>query len=112
MAGETVAVRALARLRLPAQRFDSDDQLRFADALRYNPWHCLPEHRPLGSSNRARRRMYAELAELRQTMNGARHVEPTGAETFDDPAASPPTGTPADGAAAQPSDHLTSRRKP
>jgi hypothetical protein len=72
----------VARLRLPAQRFDSDAQLAFADALRYNPWHSRPEHRPLGSSNRARRRMYSELAALRQRMNAAAHVEPTGAETF------------------------------
>ena len=72
----------VARLRLPAQRFDSDEQLAFADALRYNPWHSLPEHRPLGSSNRARRRMYTELAALRQRMNATAHVEPTGAETF------------------------------
>ena len=72
----------VARLRLPAQRFDSDAQLAFADALRYNPWHSLPEHRPLGNSNRARRRMYTELAALRQRMNATAHVEPTGAETF------------------------------
>ncbi len=25
---------------------------RFADVLRYNPWHSLAEHRPLGNSNR------------------------------------------------------------
>ena len=73
----------VARLRLPAQRFDSDAQLAFADVLRYNPWHSLPAHRPLGNSNRARRRMYAELAALRQRMNRVEHVEPTGAETFD-----------------------------
>ena len=72
----------VARLRLPAQRFDSDAQLAFADALRYNPWHSLPAHRPLGNSNRARLRMYAELAELRQAMNQVPHVEPTGKETF------------------------------
>jgi len=73
---------AVARLTLPRQRFDSDEQLAFADVLRYNPWHSLAAHRPLGNSNRARRRMYAELAELRQQMNGVRHVEPTGAEEF------------------------------
>jgi hypothetical protein len=72
----------VARLRLPRQRFDSDEQLAFADVLRYNPWHSLPEHRPLGNSNRARRRMYAELAALRQRMNDVPHVEPTGEETF------------------------------
>ena len=74
----------VAHLRLPAQTFTSDAQLRFADVLRYNPWHSLPEHRPLGNSNRARRRMYAEMARLRQSMNQVEHVEPTGAETFDD----------------------------
>ncbi len=73
---------AVARLRLPRQRFDSDEQLRFADVLRYNPWHSRREHRPLGNSNRARRRMYAELAELRQQMNSVTPVEPTGDESF------------------------------
>jgi len=72
----------VARLRLPAQRFDSDRQLAFADVLRYNPWHSLAEHKPLGNSNRARRRMYAELAWLRQAMNQVAHVEPTGDEEF------------------------------
>ena len=74
----------VARLRLLEQRFDSDAQLRFADVLRYNPWHSLPEHKPLGNSNRARREMYWELAKLRQAMNSVEHVEPTGDETFPD----------------------------
>ncbi len=74
----------VAELRLVKQQFDSDPQLRFADALRYNPWHSLPEHKPLGNSNRARRQMYWELAKLRQSMNDVQHVEPTGTETFID----------------------------
>jgi hypothetical protein len=74
----------VARLRIPAQQFDSDAQLAFADVLRYNPWHSLPDHRPLGNSNRARRRMYAELADLRQSMNAVSHVEPDGSEVFTD----------------------------
>ncbi len=84
----------VATLRLPRQRFDSDAQLRFADVLRYNPWHSLPEHRPLGNSNRARRTMYLELAELRQSMNQVQHVEPTGAEVFDQAVSpyEPPSG--------------------
>jgi hypothetical protein len=79
----------VARLRLPAQRFDSDEQLAFADVLRFNPWHSLPEHRPLGNSNRARKRMYAELARLRQAMNQVEHVEPTGDEVFPGSAPTP-----------------------
>jgi hypothetical protein len=72
----------VAKLRLPAQRFDYDAQLAFADNLSYNPWHSLPEHRPLGNQNRARRTMYWELSRLRQAMNAAAHVEPTGDEVF------------------------------
>ena len=72
----------VARLRLPPERFDSDEQLAFADVLRYNPWHSLPEHKPLGNSNRARKQMYWELARLRQAMNQVEHVEPTGEERF------------------------------
>ena len=72
----------VARLRLPAQKFTSDEQLAFADVLRYNPWHSLPEHKPLGNSNRARGQMYWELASLRQAMNGVQHIEPTGEENF------------------------------
>src|SRR5205807_613511 len=60
----------VALLRLPAQRFDSPEQLQFADRLSYNPWHSLPEHRPLGNQNRARRAIYLELSRLRQAMNG------------------------------------------
>ena len=71
-----------AVLRIPRQRFDSPEQLAFARVLTYNPWHCIPEHRPLGNQSRARRRMYSELSRLRQQMNTVQHYEPTGDETF------------------------------
>jgi len=74
---------SVATLRLPRQKFDSPAQLDFARVLCYNPWHCIAEHRPLGNQSRARRRMYAALAQLRQTMNGVSHYEPTGNERFD-----------------------------
>jgi hypothetical protein len=73
----------VATLRIPKQKFDSPKQLAFAHNLRLNPWHCLPEHRPLGNQSRARRRMYEELAIFRQKMNNEAHIEPTGNETFD-----------------------------
>lgn len=73
----------VARLELPVQRFDSPAQLAFASRLSINPWHCLGEHRPLGNQNRGRRRIYETLSMLRQEMNGTRHYEPDGAETFD-----------------------------
>ena len=73
-----------AVLRIPRQRFDSPEQLEFARVLSYNPWHCVPEHRPLGNQSRARKRMYSELSRLRQQMNGVEHYEPTGDEVFPD----------------------------
>lgn len=73
----------VAKLRIPRQRFDSPAQLAFADNLSFNPWHCMPQHRPLGNLNRARRHVYYELSKLRQKMNDHRHIEPTGAERFD-----------------------------
>jgi hypothetical protein len=74
----------VATLRIPRQRFDSPKQFAFAHNLSYNPWHCVPEHRPLGNQSRARRRMYWELSRLRQEMNATPHIEPTGDERFDD----------------------------
>jgi hypothetical protein len=73
----------VGRLRIPAQHFDSPGQLAFADNLSFNPWHCVAAHRPLGNQNRARRTIYQHLSEVRQAMNRAAHVEPTGHETFD-----------------------------
>ena len=72
-----------ATLRIPRQKFDSPAQMDFARLLSYNPWHCIPEHRPLGNQSRARRRMYDTLSRLRHTMNGVPLYEPTGDEVFD-----------------------------
>jgi hypothetical protein len=72
-----------ATLRLPRQTFNSPAQMAFARRLSYNPWHCIPEHRPLGNQSRARRRMYLALSTLRHTMNAVPHYEPTGDEVFE-----------------------------
>jgi len=71
-----------AVLRIPRQKFDSPEQLEFARVLKFNPWHCVPEHRPLGNQSRARKRMYTELSNFRQQMNNVKHYEPTGDEVF------------------------------
>ena len=62
-----------AVLRIPRQTFDSPEQIAFARMLMFNPLHSIPEHRPLGNVSRARKRMYYELAQLRQKMNNADH---------------------------------------
>jgi len=78
-----------ATLRIPRQTFDSPEQRAFPRYLTFNPWHCIAEHRPLGNQSRARRRMYWELARLRQRVNADVHYEPTGDEIF--PGWTPPT---------------------
>jgi hypothetical protein len=85
----------VATLRIPRQEFDNPAQFAFTRNLKFNPWHCLPEHRPLGNQSRARKRMYDELAKFRQKMNGASHIEPTGDERFDSVsiAGDPPQGS-------------------
>ncbi|MFG2287937.1 hypothetical protein ACGFOU_17980 [Streptomyces sp. NPDC048595] len=68
----------VATLRLPRQEFDEGEQFALADRLSFNPWHALPEHRPLGNQNRARRTIYLELSQLRQSMNGTPREDPGG----------------------------------
>jgi hypothetical protein len=74
---------SVATLLIPAQKFDSPAQINFEKQLSYNPWHCIPEHRPLGNQSRARQRMYLTLSALRHQMNAIAHYEPTGDEVFD-----------------------------
>ena len=71
-----------ATVHIPKQTFDTPAQFDFARRLKFNPWHSLPAHRPLGNQSRARFRMYRELSNFRQQMNLTSHLEPTGDEVF------------------------------
>ena len=73
----------VAKVHIPRQKFDHEAQFEFARRLKMNPWHCIPEHRPLGNQSRARMRMYRELSRFRQEMNQTSHVEPNGGEVFE-----------------------------
>ena len=66
----------VARIRIPRQEFDTPERTLLARQLSFNPWHAIPEHRPLGNQNRARKAIYLELSRLRQSMNHEPHVEP------------------------------------
>jgi hypothetical protein len=74
----------VATLRIRRQKFDDPAQFAFTRNLKFNPWHCLADHRPLGNQSRARKRMYDELAKFRQKMNAASHIEPTADDWFGD----------------------------
>lgn len=67
----------VATITIPPQTFDSPGQMAFCEALSYTPWHSLPEHRPLGGINRARKFIYEDSSTLRH-----RKIEPTGEEKF------------------------------
>ena len=73
----------VATLRIPPQKFDSPEQLKFARNLSFNPWHSIAEHRPLGNQGRARKYIYLKTSKFRQQMNRDRRIEPTGEEKFD-----------------------------
>ncbi len=73
----------VATVHIPKQQFESPKLIEFTKRLKMNPWHCLPENRPLGNLNRARLRLYSELSKFRQDMNQTTHIEPTGDEKFE-----------------------------
>jgi hypothetical protein len=68
--------RKVARVEILQQDFDTPDQQVFGENLSFNPWRCLPEHRPLGGINRARRQVYRALSAFRHDRNAAPRVEP------------------------------------
>ena len=72
----------LATISIYPQKFDSPEQMRFAENLSWSPWNCLPEHEPLGGINRARRQVYAESRELRFKTNSVASIAVTGREIF------------------------------
>ena len=70
----------VAAIRIPKQTFASKEQMQFAENLSFTPWHSLPDHRPLGGINRARRTIYETISRLRHQRNSAPRREPTGEE--------------------------------
>ena len=75
----------VATITIPAQTFDSPEQMAFCENLSFTPWHSLPEHGPLGAVNRVRRTVYEQVSKVRHALNHAPREEPTGAETFPRP---------------------------
>jgi catalase len=59
--------RAVARIQIPQQEIGDADTVQKCEERAFNPWHCLPEHRPLGNMNRARRDIYDAMAAFRHS---------------------------------------------
>jgi hypothetical protein len=73
----------VATVHIPQQEFTSPQKMEYAEHISFAPWHALPEHRPLGGLNRARRVAYETISKLRHQMNTAPRREPTGFEEFE-----------------------------
>ena len=69
--------RKVATLRILQQLFDTPEIDSYGENLSFTPWHCLPEHRPLGAINRARWTVYETLSAFRHEANKAPQSEPT-----------------------------------
>jgi hypothetical protein len=72
----------LATLRIPTQVFDTPAQNEFGDNLPFNPWHSLPEHRPLGNFNRVRKIIYEGMYTFRHEHNSIIDIEPVAGPDF------------------------------
>lgn len=65
-----------ATIEIPKQDFNDPERIEFDENLTYNPWHCLPEHRPLGGVNRARRDVMRAIQEFRLAANEKERSNP------------------------------------
>lgn len=68
----------VARIRIPRQDTSSKALRDYADdVVSFNSWTGLAAHRPLGSINRLKLRVYTASSAFRHRMNGIDRVEPT-----------------------------------
>lgn len=59
----------VATIKISQQNFNTEERKCLDEKQSFSPWHTLPEHQPLGGVNRARKRIYSELAKFRNKMN-------------------------------------------
>lgn len=68
--------RKVATIKIPSQSCDSPAHRAFAENVSFNAWRTLPEHRPIGGINRARREVYPVISQFRHHRNAAPVKEP------------------------------------
>lgn len=62
----------VAEITINGQSFRDDESMCRCEQISFNPWQCLPEHKPLGGINRVRKRVYSEIASYRALQNQTR----------------------------------------
>ncbi len=73
----------VATIHIPMQEFATHGKMTYGEHLSFAPWHALPEHRPLGGLNRARRIAYQTISKLRHQTNRTPRKEPINFEEFE-----------------------------
>jgi hypothetical protein len=70
--------RKVARVRILRQsNIDTAERRIFCENLSFSSWRTLPEHRPMGDINRARRAIYEAISAFRRHRNNVSPTEPT-----------------------------------
>ncbi len=72
----------VAKIIIPSQELMSRERDGFCENLSFSPWHCLPEHKPLGAVNRVRKMVYLVISENRHRLNRVPTAEPRGNESL------------------------------
>lgn len=68
----------------PQNTFSPERRVYGDDVLSFNPFHCLPEHRPLGNIMRVRKLAYETSSKYRHLMNAVPRTEPRSIEELPD----------------------------
>ncbi|MBC7538152.1 MAG: catalase family protein [Bacteriovorax sp.] len=67
----------VATIHIPIQSgSDSEELMNYCENLSFDPWHTLPEQRPLGAINRIRLQAYSEISKKRHLHNRIPQIEP------------------------------------
>jgi Catalase/Prokaryotic membrane lipoprotein lipid attachment site len=67
----------VATITIPQQsEVGSRSSMNFCENLSMDPWHSLPQQRPLGQINRMRALIYGEISKMRHEQNRAPVMEP------------------------------------
>lgn len=75
----------IAKLTIPVQEAYSPARRVYTDeVLSFSAWHCLPEHRPLGSIQRVRMKAYELSSRYRHETNQQPRVEPRSIDEMPD----------------------------
>jgi hypothetical protein len=63
----------VAEITIPAQKPELGEA---CEAISYNPWNGLREHRPLGGISRTRKEVYQTISRIRHELNNQKRQEP------------------------------------